>query len=153
MKKKINVKINRLILSSILRLKEKTTNLQKWWIEIYVWCYSCIIFYLFSIPKDTGTLKIISRKKLTMLITKNNKKNPQQYTLIENILVTFVGRCFPQKLGISMVTICARLLARLFHYSYEANFLRELLRKKRKKLAISLSFIYHNGVDLLTLNN
>ena len=60
--------------------------------------------------------------------------------LIDNIFVTFGGRVFQQTVGIPMGTNCAPLLADLFLYYYEADFMQdELLRKKDKKLAISFN--------------
>ena len=53
--------------------------------------------------------------------------------LIDNIFVTFGGRVFQQTIGIAMGTNCAPLLADLFLYYYEADFIRELIRKKDKK--------------------
>ena len=60
--------------------------------------------------------------------------------LIENIFVTFGGRVFQQTVGIANGTNCASLLADLFLYYYEADFIQELLSKKDKKLAISFNF-------------
>ena len=60
--------------------------------------------------------------------------------LIDNIFVTFRGRVFQQTVGIPMGTNCAPLLADLFLYCYEADFIQELLMKKDKKLAISFNF-------------
>ena len=51
--------------------------------------------------------------------------------LIDNIFVTFGGGVFQQTVGIPMGTNCARLLADLFLYYYEADFMPELLKKKR----------------------
>ena len=42
--------------------------------------------------------------------------------LIDNIFVEFGGRIFQQTIGIPMDTNCAPLLADLFLYSYEAEF-------------------------------
>ena len=53
--------------------------------------------------------------------------------LIDNILVVFGGRVFQQTVGILMGTNCAPLLADLFLYSYEADFIQGLLKKKRKE--------------------
>ena len=53
--------------------------------------------------------------------------------LIDNIFVTFGGRVFQQTVGIPMGTTgipmgtnCAPLLADLFLYYYEADFMQEL---------------------------
>ena len=55
--------------------------------------------------------------------------------LIYNIFVMFDGRVFQQTVGIHMDTYCAPLLAELFLYSYEADFIKGLLKKNEKKLA------------------
>ena len=49
--------------------------------------------------------------------------------LIDNIFVMFGGRVFQQAVGISMGANCAHLLADLFLYSYEADFIQGLLKK------------------------
>jgi hypothetical protein len=43
--------------------------------------------------------------------------------LIDNIFVVIGGQFFQQSIGISMSTNCAPLLANLFLYSYEAEFI------------------------------
>ena len=73
--------------------------------------------------------------------------------LIDNIFVTFGGRVFQQTVGIPMGTNCAPLLADLFLYYYEADFMQELLRKKDKKLAISFNSTFRYIDDVLSLNN
>lgn len=73
--------------------------------------------------------------------------------LIDNIFVTFGGRVFQQTVGIPMGTNCAPLLANLFLYYYEADFMQELLRKKDKKLAISFNSTFRYIDDVLSLNN
>ena len=49
--------------------------------------------------------------------------------LIDNTFVMFGGRVFQQTVGISMAPNCAPLLAELFLYSYEADFIQGLLKK------------------------
>jgi hypothetical protein len=73
--------------------------------------------------------------------------------LIDNIFVMFGGRVFQQTVGIPMSTNCAPLLADLFLYSYEANFIHGLLKKNEKKLARSFNFTFHYIDDVLSLNN
>ena len=51
-----------------------------------------------------------------------------------------------------MGTNCAPLLADLFLYYYEADFMQEL-RKKDKKLAISFNSTFRYIDDVLSLNN
>ena len=62
--------------------------------------------------------------------------------LIDNIFVMFGGRVFQQTVGIPMGTNCAPLLADLFLYSYEADFIQGLLMKNEKKLARSFNFTF-----------
>ena len=50
-------------------------------------------------------------------------------------------------------TKCDPLLADLFLYYNEADFIQELLRKKDKKLAISSNFAFRYIDDVLSLNN
>ena len=77
------------------------------------------------------------------------KKNPDadvikmlEY-LIENIFVEFGGRIFQQTIASSnMGTNCAPLLADLFLYSYEAEFVQNLLKAGNKHLAQQFNFTY-----------
>jgi hypothetical protein len=52
-----------------------------------------------------------------------------------------------------MGTNCAPLLANLFFYSHEADFIQGLLKKNEKKLAQSFHFTFHYIYDVLSLNN
>ena len=52
--------------------------------------------------------------------------------LIDNIYVVFGDQVFQQSVGIPMGTNFAPLLADLFLYSYEAEFVQKLLRDKNK---------------------
>jgi hypothetical protein len=63
--------------------------------------------------------------------------NPYEYTeavikgmlgfRVDNIYVVFEDQVFQQFVGIPMCTNCAPLLADLFLYSYEAEFVQKLL--------------------------
>jgi hypothetical protein len=62
--------------------------------------------------------------------------------LNDNTFVMLGGRVFQQTVGIPMGTSCAPILADLFIYSYEADFIQGLLKKNEKKpsmLMISVS--------------
>ena len=72
--------------------------------------------------------------------------------LIDNIFVEFGGRIFQQTIGIPMGTNCAPLLADLFLYSYEVEFVQSLLKAGKKHLA-QLTFIYRYIDDVLPLKN
>jgi hypothetical protein len=52
-----------------------------------------------------------------------------------------------------MGTNCAPLLADLFLYSCEADFIQGLLKKNEKKLARSFYFTFRYVDDVLSLNN
>jgi hypothetical protein len=69
--------------------------------------------------------------------------------LIDNIFVIFGGRVFQQKVSIPMGTNCAPLLADLFLYSYEADFIQGLLKKNEKKLARSFNITLRYIDDVL----
>ena len=72
---------------------------------------------------------------------------------IDNIFVMFGGRVFQQTVDIPTGTNCVPLLADLFLYSYEANFIHGLLKKNEKKLARSFNFTFRYIDDVLSLNN
>ena len=55
--------------------------------------------------------------------------------LIDNTFVIFGGRVFQQTVGIHMGTNCAPLLADLFLYSCEADFIEKVLKKNERELA------------------
>ena len=73
--------------------------------------------------------------------------------LIDNIFVEFGGRIFQQTIGIPMGTNCAPLLADLFLYSYEAEFVQSLLQAGKKHLAQQFNFTYRYLDDVLSLKN
>ena len=71
--------------------------------------------------------------------------------LIDNIFVQFGGRPFRQMIGIPMGTNCAPLLADLFLYSYENEFLDNVIRSGHRTLA--RSFNLRCTDDLIAVNN
>ena len=73
--------------------------------------------------------------------------------LIDNTFVMFGERVFQQTVGIPMGTNCSPLLAVLFLYLYEADFMQGLLKKKEKKLVRSFNFTFRYIGDALSLNN
>ena len=68
--------------------------------------------------------------------------------LVDNIYVRFGGQLFRQMVGIPAGTNCAPLLADLFFYSYENEFLDKLIKAKESLLESS---IYHT-VTSMTLS-
>jgi hypothetical protein len=73
--------------------------------------------------------------------------------LIDNIFVIFGGRVFQQTVGIPIGTNCAPLLADLFLYSYEADFIQGFLKKNENRLAQSFNFTFRYIDDVRSLNN
>jgi hypothetical protein len=69
--------------------------------------------------------------------------------LIDNIFVIFGGCVFQQTVGMPMGTNCAPLLADLFLYLYQADFIQGLLKKNEKKLSRSFNFTFHYIDDVL----
>ena len=73
--------------------------------------------------------------------------------LIDNIFVQFGGRLFRQVVGIPMGTNCAPLLADLFLYSYENEFLDNMIRSGHRRLSRSFNLCYRYIDDLIVFNN
>ena len=73
--------------------------------------------------------------------------------LVDNIFVVFAGTVFQQIIGIPMGTNRAPLLADIFLYSYEAEFIQSLLSAGRKRLASQFNFTYRYIDDALSINN
>ena len=73
--------------------------------------------------------------------------------LVDNIYVRFGGQLFRQMVGIPMGTNCAPLLADLFLYSYENEFLDKLIKEGKRKLARKFNLSYRYIDDLISFNN
>ena len=73
--------------------------------------------------------------------------------LVDNIYVRFGGQLFWQMLGIPMGTNCAPILADLFLYSYENEFLDKLIKEGKRKLSRKFNLSYHYIDDLISFNN
>ena len=73
--------------------------------------------------------------------------------LVDNIYVRFGGQLFRQIVGIPMGTDCAPLLADLFLYSYENEFLDKLIKEGKRKLARKFNLSYCYIDDLISFNN
>ena len=67
--------------------------------------------------------------------------------LVDNIFVVFAGKVFQQTVGIPMGTNCAPLLADIFLYSYEADFIQSLLSTGKKHLSETPSISKTATVD------
>ena len=73
--------------------------------------------------------------------------------LVDNIFVVFTGKVFQQIVSIQRGTNCAPLLAHIFLYSYEAEFIQSVLSAGRKQLASRFNFTYRYVDDTLPINN
>ena len=73
--------------------------------------------------------------------------------LIDNIFLQFGGCLFHQMIEIPMGTNCAPLLADLFLYSYENEFLDNMIRSGYRRLARSFNLCYRYTDDLIVFNN
>jgi hypothetical protein len=75
--------------------------------------------------------------------------------LIDNIFVSIGGALFQQVVGIPMGTNCAPLLTDLFLYSYESEFLHNLVKDKKIHEARAFNFTYrYMYIDVvLSINN
>ena len=73
--------------------------------------------------------------------------------LVDNIFVVFAGKVFKQIIGIPMGTNCAPLLADVFLYSYEAEFIQSLHSAGKKRLASQFNITYRYIDDVLSINN
>ena len=67
--------------------------------------------------------------------------------LVDNIFVVFAGKDFQQIVGIPMGTNCAPLLADIFLYSYEAEFIQSLLSTGVNSWR--LGSILHTGTSMM----
>ena len=62
--------------------------------------------------------------------------------LVDNIYVRFGGQLFQQIVGIPIGTNCAPLLADLFVYSFENEFLDKLVQEGKRKLARKFNLFF-----------
>ena len=62
--------------------------------------------------------------------------------LIDKIYMQFSEQIFQQTVGIPMGTNCTPLLADLYLYGYEADFIQGLLKAGKKHLAEKFNFTY-----------
>ena len=94
---------------------------------------------------------------------KENSDSKNKYTeediikmlefLVDNIFVVFAGKVFQEIIGIPMGKNCAPLLADIFLYSYEAEFIPSLLSAGKERLASQFNFTYRYIDDVLSINN
>ena len=86
-------------------------------------------------------------KNNTAYLAKDENDSPNKYLrliLFEwlNIYVEFGGLLYQQTVGVPVCTNCARLVADLILYSYEANFVQRLQKSKFKKQKHHLNSLF-----------
>ena len=106
-------------------------------------CILCLLYFPYFVKEHSD-----SKNKYT----EDDIVNMLEF-LVDNIFVVFGGKVFQQIVGIPMGTNCAPLLADIFLYSYEAEFLQSLLPNGKKKLASQFNFTYRYIDDVLSINN
>jgi hypothetical protein len=72
--------------------------------------------------------------------------------LIDSIFVSFGGTLFQQVVGIPKGTNCAPLLADLFLYSYESEFIQMLVKDGKKHEARTFNFTHRYIDNVLSIN-
>ena len=105
---------------------------------------------------DTPTSKFAEIKAISPAILNKYTANDiceMTEFLVDNIFVRSGGQLFQQMVGIPMGTNCAPLLADLFLYSYENEFLDKLIKEGKRKLARKFNLSYHYIDDLISFNN
>ena len=107
-----------------------------------------VVFILLSLATKTHT-----SFGITLITTKYSDADVVKMLeyLIDSIFVEFGGRIFQQTIGIPMDTNRAPLLADLFLYSYEAEFVQSLFKAGKKHLAQQFNVIYRYIDDVLSL--
>ena len=73
--------------------------------------------------------------------------------LIDNIFMQFGGRLFRQVIGILVGMNRAPLLDDIFLYSYENEFLDNMIRISHRRLAMSFNLCYRHTDDLIVFDN
>ena len=115
-----------------------------WWSNLLAW--GTMTFFLMSLPLPfTSDLLNGDNKYTANVICKMTE------FLVDNIYVRFGGQLFRQMVGIPMGTNHAPLLADLFLYSYENEFLDKLIKEGKRKLARKFNLSYID--DLISFNN
>ena len=108
----------------------------------FVFCFFlCVFFYIsmvfIAFSMLSSATKIHTSFGITLIYHKNIQMQMSKVLeyLIDNIFVEFGGWIFNQTIGLLMSIDCVPLLADLFLYSYEAEFVQSLLKAGKKHLA------------------
>ena len=108
-------------------------------------------------PKRTSVLQIrqgFSNKKYDSYKCWSCAELCEAFTfLMENIYVQFDGMVYQQIVGIPMGTNCAPLIADLFLYCYERDFMSDLQKSKRFNLIDKFNDTSRHLDDIFTIDN
>ena len=72
---------------------------------------------------------------------------------LDNIYIRFGSKLYRQNVGIPMVTNCASLVADLFLFCYERDFMKSLTKEKRYDLIDAFNSTSRYLDDLLNIDN
>ena len=103
--------------------------------------HSTVCWYKFLVLGREGPYFVKEHSDSKNKYTEDDIVNMLEF-LVDNIFVVFGGKVFQQIVGIPMGTNCAPLLADIFLYSYEAEFIQSLLSTGKKKISSQFNFTY-----------
>ena len=124
-------------LATIIRNSYIHNNWNRWY-KYLVWSHEGPIWWRSTLLQTESTLKDF----IKML-----------EFLVNNIFLVFEGKVFQLIICIVMGTNCTPLLAKIFLYSYEAEFIQFLLSFCKKQLASQFNFTYRYSDDIVFINN
>ena len=111
------------------------------------------IYEIHVITGKNETRKLVSICK-TVFITFENQKVTDAHTyLLDNIYIRFGSKLYRQNVGIPMGTNCAPLVADLFLFCYERDFMKSLTKEKRHDLIDAFNSTSRYLDDLLNIDN
>ena len=98
---------------------------------------------LFSLPKNIKKYDLWSCQKVTDALI----------YLLDNIYIRFGSKLYRQNVGIPMGTNCAPLVADLFLFRYERDFMKSLTKKNRDDMIDAFNSTSRYLDDLLNIDN
>ena len=125
-----------LIRNQLVDLIENTFRREKF----FIW--PAMKNVLFSLPK-----------KLKNMIFGHVKVTDALIYLLDNIYIRFGSKLYRQNVGIPMGTNCASLVADLFLFCYERDFIKSLTKEKRYDLIDAFNSTSRYLDDLLNIDN
>ena len=114
------------------------------------WCFNRVK----NVPLYFSKGRVFSNKKYDSYKCWSCAELCEAFTfLMENIYVQFDGMVYQQIVGIPMGTNCAPLIADLFLYCYERDFMSELQKSKRFDLIDMFNDTSRYLDDIFTIDN